>query len=174
MSAPLPYPLPDERHLPGRTARPSGGPVLAAAADAPDRTDPVAWTGNAAYGYGFRLLASGFFWEAHEVWEPVWAGCAPNSRARALLQGLIQSANAGLKLALDRPAAARKLAIHAADYFASAAGDLSAPDRVMGVDPTRAGQAMRAISERLSAGEGGRVRASEIAACRDLQPKYAL
>lgn len=174
MSAPLPYPLPDERHLPGRTARPTGGPVLAAAADAPDRTDPEAWTGNAAYGYGFRLLASGFFWEAHEVWEPVWAGCAPNSRARALLQGLIQSANTGLKLALDRPAAARKLAVHAADCFASAAGGPTAPDRVMGVNPTRASEAMRAIAERLGTGSDGRVQASDIAECPVLQPAYAL
>ena len=42
---------------------------------------------------GLALYRAGYFWEAHEAWEPLWLAAPPNSRERALLQGLIQLAN---------------------------------------------------------------------------------
>ena len=121
--------LPTEAHVPGLTPRPRASPAFDAAAAAPAVTNPARWRENAAHLYGLRLYDAGFFWEAHEVLEPVWAGAAPNSRARALVQGLIQLANACLKLRMERPRAAERLAHIAADHLAGAGSG-----EVMGID----------------------------------------
>ena len=65
-------------------------------------------SGNAAYETGWRYLDAGFHWEAHEVWEPVWMACAPNSAERQFVAGLIQIANSRLKAAMGRGQAARR------------------------------------------------------------------
>lgn len=72
---------------------------------------------------GLALYRAGYFWEAHEAWEPLWLEAAPNSRERALLQGLIQLANAWLKLRMDRAPAAARIAALAAEHFARAGTD---------------------------------------------------
>lgn len=124
------WPLPAEPHIPGQTPRPEVSPAFEAAASAPPRTVPEDWAAHAAYLYGFDLYAGAFFWEAHEVWEPVWMGAPPNGRARALLQGLIQLANACLKLRMDRPRAADRLLRLAGACFRDA-GERP----LMGLDP---------------------------------------
>lgn len=67
---------------------------------------------------GLALYRAGYFWEAHEAWEPLWLAAAPNSRERALLQGLIQLANGWLKLRMGRPEAAARIAVLARDHIA--------------------------------------------------------
>ena len=103
------WPLPDTPHIPGRTRRPVTSPAFDAAAAAPLETIDQMWRENTTYLYGLDLYAAGFFWEAHEVWEPVWIRSTGNSRERLLVQGLIQLSNACLKIAMNRPAAARRL-----------------------------------------------------------------
>ncbi|MBI1384499.1 MAG: DUF309 domain-containing protein [Rhizobiales bacterium] len=78
------------------------------------------WSSNHPYLYGHALLRAGFHWEAHEVWEAVWMASRPNSRERALVQGLIQVANAALKLSMGRLGAGKRLALLAADRFRDA------------------------------------------------------
>ena len=80
-----------------------------AVAAAPARTDPLAWAENRAWLYGRALYDASFFWEAHEVWEPVWQRTQPNSEARSLIACLIHLANACLKLEMMRPKAAQRL-----------------------------------------------------------------
>ena len=174
MTAQAVFALPATRHLPGRNGRPASGPVLAAATAAPQPTDPGNWAGNAVYLYGFDLLAGGFFWEAHEVWEPVWQGCAPNSRERALLQGLIQSANAGLKLTMDRRAAGQRLIAFAADCFAAAESAGAPGGAVMGVVPTQAARALCDMALCLKACTDGAAIALALTRCPGLQPSYAI
>lgn len=58
---------------------------------------------------GLVYLDERLFWEAHEVLEPVWMACPPNSVARQASQALIQIANARLKLRMGRPAAAARI-----------------------------------------------------------------
>jgi hypothetical protein len=156
------FDLPDRPHLPGRNARPEGGPVAAAAADARRAFDPAAWWSSAAYLYGFDLTAGGFFWEAHEVWEPAWARCLPNSRERAVLRGLIQCANAGLKSVLSRHGATARLLRLAETDLAEATG----PTAVLGIHPARAAAALR----RLRAALPGTDAAQELADCSSLRP----
>lgn len=69
---------------------------------------------------GLALYRAGYFWEAHEAWEPLWLAAPPNSRERALLQGLIQLANGWLKLRMDRAPAAERIAAIAAEHLARA------------------------------------------------------
>lgn len=124
------WPLPATAFVPGRDPRPEEGLFISVADRAPARTDPAAWRANEAWLYGFRLYGGGFFWEAHEVWEPVWMGAAPNSAERHLVQGLIQLANACLKLRMERKRAALRLVRDAGLRLAEAG---SAP--LMGVAP---------------------------------------
>jgi hypothetical protein len=69
---------------------------------------------------GLALYRAGFFWEAHEAWEPLWLAALPNSRERALLQGLIQLANGWLKQRLGRARAALRIAALAEAHLARA------------------------------------------------------
>lgn len=143
------WPLPDQPHIPGRTPRPPGDDdVHRIASAAPDPTVPQAWRDNAAYMAGFRLYAAGCFWEAHEVWEPVWMKARPNSRERELVQGLIQLANAGLKIRMGQPNAARRLATFAARRFREAAYG-SATD-CMGIEPEALAKLAEVLTERLT------------------------
>lgn len=126
------WPLPDNAFIPGRTTRSTHPAVLAAATAASDITEPSAWRENRTYLYGIDLHNHGFHWEAHEVWEPVWMGCAPNSRERALLQGLIQLTNACLKLRMSRRGASARLLEIAQRHF-----DEAGRPAVMGLAPAQ-------------------------------------
>ena len=64
----------------------------------------------AAFRIGLRYIEEGFFWEAHELLEPVWMALPEPSPERRLVQGLIQIANGFLKRRMGRPKAARRLA----------------------------------------------------------------
>lgn len=113
------WPLPPEPYLPGRNARPGDDDdVHRIARAAPDPTEPDMWAQNEAWLAGVRLYSAGFFWEAHEVWEPVWMNARPNSRERLLVQGVIQVANAALKQKMGRIPAAARLAGLSANLIA--------------------------------------------------------
>lgn len=92
-------PLPTYRHIPGRNERPDGAFF-----------DNIKAESETAWLYGIRLFNTGFYWEAHEVLEPVWLGAMPNSRERHLVQAVIHLANGLLKEAMERPNARRRLA----------------------------------------------------------------
>lgn len=63
--------------------------------------------------------------------EEVWQRALPNSRERWLVQAVIHLANAALKNALDRPRAARRLAVLAGECSDRAfAGEMA---MVMGI-----------------------------------------
>ena len=81
----------------------------------------AAWQGDTAYRYGARLYVEGFFWEAHEVWEAVWKASSQNGVERLLLRGLIQLANAALKIRMGRGNAALRLLVEADALFGETA-----------------------------------------------------
>lgn len=85
-------PLPATPHQPGRTPRPD--PALFAGLSGPE-----------ALAAGLQAFRRGYFWEAHECWERVWAALPPASAEREVMRGAIQLANAGLKHRMGRPAA---------------------------------------------------------------------
>ena len=93
-------PLPEWRCVPVHAAVPDRERLDPVTADVPERLDAEAAARHPAFLFGIDLFNTGFFWEAHEVWEPCWMALAPNSRERTGCQALIQGANACLKLRL--------------------------------------------------------------------------
>lgn len=147
-------PLPEAPYVPGRTARPRSGLFFDIAHAAPEITDPARWRDNEAWLYGFDLYGNGFFWETHEVWEPVWMGARPNSPERVLVQGLIHLANACLKLEMGRVKAAVRLVDLGCACLADAGAAASdSPVMGMAVSPTlTAARAFAALLGDASAG----------------------
>ena len=72
---------------------------------------PAQLAQSKAFCTGLFYLQRGYFWEAHELFEPVWMALEEGSEERCLLQALIQLANAQLKLRMHRPKAASRLCI---------------------------------------------------------------
>lgn len=110
-------PLPPYRFLPGLAPHPTADPAghSFARAEEPD-------AGEAGFRVGVDLYNFGLWWEAHEAWEAVWLAAARGSPRRALLQGLIQVANAQLKLELGQRNAVVRLRRKYGELFARGAG----------------------------------------------------
>jgi hypothetical protein len=62
-----------------------------------------------ALRYGLGLNDRGYFWEAQEVLEAVWAAAPQNGRERILLRACIQIANANLRLRMQKAHSAARL-----------------------------------------------------------------
>ena len=124
------FTLPSQRHIPGSSSVPDRATLDAIKGLTPRRVTSDTWRQAPAYTYGLHLHAHGYFWEAHEVWEPVWQATAPNSQERRLLAALIQLANACLKL---EPKAAIRLLQASLDHLAECRNP---PGRtLLGLDP---------------------------------------
>lgn len=99
---------PPHAHVPGRTPRHPEGlfdPVRDTAEGVP--VERLAET--EAWRTGLRWLREGYWWEAHEVLEPVWMAAPPNAPERHMVRAAIQCANARLKRAMGRDRAAERL-----------------------------------------------------------------
>lgn len=132
--------LPEVAHLPGRTPRPPPGFFAPLLANLP-ALDPAALAESGAYRGGFAAFDARYYWEAHELWEPVWAALAPASAERHLLRGLIQLANAGLKRRMGRGTASARIVALADGALTEAFGPRR--ESLMGLDRA-AIRAMRA------------------------------
>ncbi|MFT4727062.1 MAG: hypothetical protein ACI9UN_001557 [Granulosicoccus sp.] len=75
-----------------------------------------------AFKHGLIYLEEGYFWEAHEVFEPVWMALPHESEERRFVQGLIQLANALLKAKMARPKAVQRLCRIARELLISSSG----------------------------------------------------
>src|SRR5277367_2594416 len=103
-------PLPQWAYVPGETD--------AAAADYETLAQvkllvPPAFRGyvparHPALRYGLTLNDRGYFWEAQEILETVWAAAPQGGRERVLLRACIQIANANLRLRMQKPHAAAR------------------------------------------------------------------
>ena len=90
---------------------------------------PAQLAQSEAFCTGLFYLQRGYFWEAHELFEPVWMALEEGSEERRLLQALIQLANAQLKLRMHRPKAASRLCMMVRGLLEKLTGA-----RVMGQD----------------------------------------
>lgn len=127
-------PLPGHAYIPGRTARHPEGRFDALRGGALCPTLSATAGRNPAFQSGLDFLEAGYFWEAHEVLEPVWMNAPANAPERFLVQALIQLANAALKHRMGRPNASRRLCAMAAGLL-----DRSGPPgaSVMGLEIDR-------------------------------------
>ena len=126
--------LPPAPYRPGQTPRPAEGlfDALIVAWDGQDAANSV------LFRAGFTAFDAGYFWEAHELWEPVWMRLPPQSAEKHLVQALIQLSNAALKSAMGQDRAAQRIMIRA--QAARDAAFLHGADAVLGVGPARLDQ----------------------------------
>ena len=103
--------VPKHAYVPGQTARHAEGRFAPVCATAQLGMSPAQLAQSEAFCTGLFYLKRGYFWEAHELFEPVWMALEEGSEERCLLQALIQLANAQLKLRMHRPKAASRLCI---------------------------------------------------------------
>ncbi|WP_300535082.1 DUF309 domain-containing protein [uncultured Mameliella sp.] len=99
---------PTHAHVPGQNARHAEDAFEHIRASARPGMTPADLAESDAFRHGLFYLDSGFYWEAHEVLEPIWMAL-PEGLDRRFVQGLIQTANAFLKQEMNRPGAARRL-----------------------------------------------------------------
>ena len=62
-----------------------------------------------ALHYGITLNDRGYFWEAREILEAVWAAAPQGGRERILLRACILIANGNLRLRMEKPGSAGRL-----------------------------------------------------------------
>lgn len=124
--------LPPVPHWPGRTPRPDEAVFAPLRQAASVATLPADHAESPAFLAGFEAFQAGYFWEAHEIWEPVWMALPPASRERHLVQGLIQLANAALKRAMGKAAASGRILVIADRELEAAFAGYAG--RLMGID----------------------------------------
>src|ERR1700744_1113321 len=62
-----------------------------------------------ALRYGIQLNDRGYFWDAREILEAVWAAAPQGGRERILLRACILIANANLRLRMAKPGSAGRM-----------------------------------------------------------------
>jgi hypothetical protein len=104
-------PLPGWAYVPGETAdgEADHDALWQAKALVPSRFRDFVPARHPALRYGIALNDAGYFWEAQEVLEAVWAAAPQGGRERILLRACIQIASANLKLRMQKPHAAARL-----------------------------------------------------------------
>ena len=98
-------PLPRWAYVPGETAEAEADhdTLWRAKALVPAQFFGFVPARHPALRYGIALNDAGYFWEAQEVLEAVWAAAPQRGRERILLRACIQAANANLKLRMQKP-----------------------------------------------------------------------
>jgi uncharacterized protein len=133
-------------HLPGRGGAAAPRDAFESVTSAiPPRIDQANIVACPAWRLGLELYAAGYYWETHEVLEPLWMAAKPNSRERHLVQGLIQLANACLKLKMGQPNAAGRLVKITREHVLAAADGRA--DEFLGVDLQRLLSQLDALAE---------------------------
>src|SRR6202042_3903587 len=112
-------PLPGWAYVPGETAdtEPDHQALWRAKALVPSQFFGFVPARHPALRYGIALNDTGYFWEAQEILEAVWAAAPQGGRERILLRACIQIANANLRLRMKKSNAAAR-------FFGEALGEL--------------------------------------------------
>jgi len=124
---------PDHKYIPGVNARHPEDTFEAIRITAIPDSSIEELANCDAFKHGLIYLEEGYYWEAHEVFEPVWMALPSDSDERRFVQGLIQLANASLKAEMGRPKAVIRLCRIARELLTSASSEHS----MMGVDWTK-------------------------------------
>jgi hypothetical protein len=98
-------PLPRWAYVPGESEK-SGADYDTLAqitALVPPRFDGYVPARHPALRYGLSLNDRGYFWEAQEILEAVWAAAPQGGRERILLRACILIATANLRLRMQKP-----------------------------------------------------------------------
>ena len=104
-------PMPQWAYVPGETAEANADYETLAQAKllVPPRFRGYVPARHPALRYGLALNDHGYFWEAQEILEAVWAAAPQGGRERILLRACILIASANLRLRMQKPHAAARL-----------------------------------------------------------------
>jgi predicted metal-dependent hydrolase len=104
-------PMPQWAYVPGETEEADADYETLAQAKllVPSRFRDYVPARHPALRYGIALNDRGYFWEAQEILEAVWAAAPQGGRERILLRACIQIANANLRLRMMKPHPAARL-----------------------------------------------------------------
>lgn len=72
------------------------------------------------FRYGLDLFLQKFFWEAHEIWEPLWRSCPPESPREKFMRGLLLATAALLRWQASKSTAGCRLASRALAHLGHA------------------------------------------------------
>jgi Domain of unknown function (DUF309) len=119
-------PMPQWAYVPGETGEADADYETLAQAKllVPARFRGYVPARHPALRYAIALNDHGYFWEAQEILEAVWAAAPQGGRERILLRACIQIANANLRLRMLKPHAAAR-------FFGEALGQLDALRKAM-------------------------------------------
>jgi len=114
-------PMPQWAYVPGETAEADADYDTLAQAKllVPARFRDYVPARHPALRYGLALNDRGYFWEAQEILEAVWAAAPQGGRERILLRACILIATANLRLRMQKPHVTARL-------FGEALGELDA------------------------------------------------
>jgi Domain of unknown function (DUF309) len=103
-------PLPQWAYVPGETAEAAADYETLAQATllVPSRFRGYVPARHPALRYAIALNDHGYFWEAQEILQTVWAAAPQGGRERILLRACIHIANANLRLRMQKPNAAAR------------------------------------------------------------------
>ena len=103
--------MPQWAYVPGETAEADADYDTLAQAKllVPARFRDYVPARHPALRYGLALNDRGYFWEAQEILEAVWAAAPQGGRERILLRACILIATANLRLRMQKPHAAARL-----------------------------------------------------------------
>jgi uncharacterized protein len=109
--------FPRYAYLPGKHPHPVRDPLGHSY-----RSDPVTVAvgealGSDVFRWGIDLFNHGYYWEAHEAWEPLWHAAKQRAQHRLFFKGLILLAASGVKIREGKRAAAVRHAGRAAALF---------------------------------------------------------
>jgi hypothetical protein len=159
-------PLPRYAFLPGRhphPARDADGHSHDAADQGMDGLTP-----DQRLRWGLDLFAHGYYWEAHEAWEAVWAASVRGSPQRALTKGLILLAASGVKLRTGKAVAAERHAKRASSLLRTVHGDTADGFKTLaGVAPSEIADLVDRIAFTAD------VRTAAVGAPPDIAPSFA-
>src|ERR1700686_853185 len=112
-------PLPRWAYVPGETDEADADYETLAQAKllVPSRFRGYVPARHPALRYGIALNDAGYFWEAQEILEAVWAAAPQGGRERILLRACIHIPTANLRLRMRKPHAAAR-------FFGEALGEL--------------------------------------------------
>lgn len=98
-------PLPRWAYVPGVSEQDSADYETLAqiTAQVPSRFQGYVPARHPALRYGIALNDHGYFWEAQEILEAVWAAAPQGGRERTLLRACILIATANLRLRMQKP-----------------------------------------------------------------------
>jgi predicted metal-dependent hydrolase len=104
------------------------------------------WRECPAYLRGVALFNDGYYWEAHEAWEPIWHAHRRHGPTADVIRALIKLAAAGVKVREGQPRGVSTHATRAAALLESTAAEVG-PFH-LGLDLERLAAIARRLAER--------------------------